>query len=60
MPILGGCRGALRLSGCGSLDRDSNMPHQRLDVVAALAAALASQAVVAAFYEQGVGVSGRE
>jgi dienelactone hydrolase len=53
--------GALLLSGSGPLDRDSNMPQQRLDVAAALAAALAAHGVASLrFDKRGVGASGGE
>ncbi len=53
--------GTLLLSGSGPLDRDSNMPQQRLDVGAALAAALAAHGVASLrFDKRGVGASGGE
>lgn len=51
--------GALLLNGSGPLDRDSNIPGQRLDVAAALAGALASHGVASLrFDKRGVGASG--
>ena len=53
--------GALLLSGSGPLDRDSNMPQQRLGVAAALAAALAAHGIASLrFDKRGVGASGGE
>jgi len=50
---------ALVLSGSGPLDRDSNMPGQRLDVGKALAEALAAHGVGSPRYDKrGVGESG--
>lgn len=50
--------GALLLSGSGPLDRDSNMPGQRLDIARSLAAALADVGVATLRYDKrGVGES---
>ena len=51
---------ALLLSGSGPLDRDSNIPGQRLDVSKALAEGLAARAGVASlrYDKRGVGESG--
>ena len=50
-------RGAVLLvSGSGSLDRDSNMAHQRLDVAVTLAESLARAGVASLRYDKrGVG-----
>ena len=59
--VPGPVAGALLLNGSGPLDRDSNMPQQRLDVAAALAAALAAHGVASLrFDKRGVGASGGE
>ena len=51
--------GILLLSGSGPLDRDSNLPQQRLDVAAALGASLASHGIASLrFDKRGVGESG--
>jgi len=50
---------ALLLSGSGPLDRDSNIPGQRLDVSKALAEGLAARGVASLRYDKrGVGESG--
>lgn len=50
--------GCLLLSGSGPLDRDSNMPGQRLDIASSLAAALADAGVATLRYDKrGVGES---
>ena len=50
--------GALLLNGSGPLDRDSNMPEQRLDVANTLAHALAALGVASLRYDKsGVGES---
>jgi len=50
--------GALLLNGSGPLDRDSNMPKQRLDVANTLAHALAARGVASLRYDKrGVGES---
>ncbi len=50
---------ALILSGSGPLDRDSNMPEQKLDIANALASALAARGVASLRYDKrGVGESG--
>ena len=52
---------ALILSGSGPLDRDSNMPGQRLDIANALAASLAAYGVASMRYDKrGVGESAGE
>jgi pimeloyl-ACP methyl ester carboxylesterase len=49
---------ALLLSGSGPLDRDSNMPAQRLDISKALALGLAERGIVSLRYDKrGVGAS---
>lgn len=51
-------RGCLLLSGSGPLDRDSNLPGQRLDIANSLAAALADAGVASLrFDKRGVGES---
>jgi pimeloyl-ACP methyl ester carboxylesterase len=50
---------ALILSGSGPLDRDSNMPEQKLDIANALSSALAARGVASLRYDKrGVGESG--
>jgi hypothetical protein len=52
---------ALLVNGSGPLDRDSNMPGQKLDAAAALAEALAARGVASfRFDKRGVGESGGE
>jgi uncharacterized protein len=52
---------ALLLNGSGPLDRDSNIPGQRLDVASSLATALADHGVASfRFDKRGVGESGGE
>jgi pimeloyl-ACP methyl ester carboxylesterase len=52
---------ALLLNGSGPLDRDSNMPEQKLDVALAFAESLAAQGVASLrFDKRGVGESGGE
>ena len=59
-PDLPGSRpAALILNGSGPLDRDSNMPEQRLDIANAIASALAAHGVASLRYDKrGVGASG--
>jgi pimeloyl-ACP methyl ester carboxylesterase len=58
----GGARAApaaLILSGSGPLDRDSNMPRQKLDIANAVASALAANGIASLRYDKrGVGESG--
>ena len=50
---------ALILNGSGPLDRDSNMPGQRLDVASAIATALGTRGIASLrFDKRGVGASG--
>jgi pimeloyl-ACP methyl ester carboxylesterase len=50
---------ALILSGSGPLDRDSNMPRQKLDIANALASTLAAHGIASLRYDKrGVGESG--